>query len=168
MYPALVEYLNRQQIIPKLRWWTLGATVDLGFAVFDWFVSNFYVYLSIVLVLVIIGGFVYLFGCSLLFLWLLFSLIFFFLFSPLSSEPCGWQRLGALAWCQAWAPEVGEPSSWHWTIETSWPNVISIGESSTTDLHLNAKTKLHPTASKLQCWMLHDNQLARQEHNPTH
>ena len=31
MYPASVEYLNRQQIIPKLRRWTLEATVDLGF-----------------------------------------------------------------------------------------------------------------------------------------
>ena len=29
--------------------------------------------------------------------------------------PCGWQGLGALAWCQAWASEVGEPSSGHWT-----------------------------------------------------
>ena len=25
-----MEYLNRKQIIPKLRRWTLGATVDLG------------------------------------------------------------------------------------------------------------------------------------------
>ena len=32
MYPASLEYLNRQQIIPKLRWWILRATVDLGFA----------------------------------------------------------------------------------------------------------------------------------------
>ena len=32
MYPASVEYLKRQRIIPKLRQWTLGATVDLGFA----------------------------------------------------------------------------------------------------------------------------------------
>ena len=32
MYPASLEYLNRQQIIPKLRLWTVGATVDLGFA----------------------------------------------------------------------------------------------------------------------------------------
>ena len=32
MYPASVEYLNRQQIIPKLRHWTLGAAVDLEFA----------------------------------------------------------------------------------------------------------------------------------------
>ena len=35
MYPASVEYLNRQQIIPKVRWWTLGATVDLGFTFWD-------------------------------------------------------------------------------------------------------------------------------------
>ena len=33
MYPASVEYLNRQRIILKLRRWTLGATVQLGFAV---------------------------------------------------------------------------------------------------------------------------------------
>ena len=30
--PESVEYLNRQRIIPKLRQWTWGATVDLGFA----------------------------------------------------------------------------------------------------------------------------------------
>ena len=46
--PASLEYLNRQQIIPKLRWWTFGATVYLGFAVCDWLVSDFYVSLSIV------------------------------------------------------------------------------------------------------------------------
>ena len=45
---ASVEYLNRQWINPKLRQWTLGATVDLGFAVYDWLASDFYVYLSIV------------------------------------------------------------------------------------------------------------------------
>ena len=38
-----------------------------------------------------------------------------FFFSPFSSEPLGWQDLGALARCQAWASEVGEPSSGHWT-----------------------------------------------------
>ena len=43
MYPASVECLIRQRIIPKLRWWTLGATVDFGFAVCDWLVSDFYV-----------------------------------------------------------------------------------------------------------------------------
>ena len=30
--PASVEYLNRQPITPKLRQWTLGATVDFRFA----------------------------------------------------------------------------------------------------------------------------------------
>ena len=28
---------------------------------------------------------------------------------------CGWQGLGAPAGCQAWASEVGEPTSGHWT-----------------------------------------------------
>ena len=36
-----------QLINPKLRQWTLGATVDLGFAVCDWLLSAFSVYLSI-------------------------------------------------------------------------------------------------------------------------
>ena len=48
MYLASVEYLNRQLIIPKLRRWTLGATVGLGFAVCDRLVSDFYVSLTIV------------------------------------------------------------------------------------------------------------------------
>ena len=52
--------------------------------------------------------------------------------------------------------------------ETSWPLVISIGESSPRDLHLNAHTQLHSTPRKLQCWATHAKQLARQEHNPTH
>ena len=51
--------------------------------------------------------------------------------------------------------------------ETSWPHVISISERSPRDLHLNAKTQLHSTTSKLQCWTPHAKQLARQEHNPT-
>ena len=32
-----------------------------------------------------------------------------------SQKPCGWQGLGAPAWCQVWASEVGEASSGHWT-----------------------------------------------------
>ena len=54
------------------------------------------------------------------------------------------------------------------TPETSLPHVISIGESSPRDLCLNAKTQLHSTTSKLQCWTPYAKQLARQEHNPTH
>ena len=38
----------RQRIILKLRRWTLGATVHLGFAVCNWIVSDLYVYLSLV------------------------------------------------------------------------------------------------------------------------
>ena len=52
--------------------------------------------------------------------------------------------------------------------ETSWPHVISIGESSHRDLHLNAKIQPHSMTSKLQCWTPHAKQLARQEHSPTH
>ena len=92
------------------------------------------------LALVVIGRFVFWFGCSLLslFLFLNYFLIFFmfnnyffffllitlfyfiyfflsFFFSPFSSERCGWQGLGAPAGCQASASEVGEPSSGHWS-----------------------------------------------------
>ena len=44
--------------------------------------------------------------------------------------------------------------------ETSQPHIIPICESSPRYLHLSAKTQLHPTASKLQCWTPHAKQLA--------
>ena len=66
--------------------------------------------------------------------------------------PCGWQGLGALARCQAWASEVGEPSSGHWSIrDLPTPHNIK-WQKSPRDLHLNAKTQLHSMTSKLQCW----------------
>ena len=52
--------------------------------------------------------------------------------------------------------------------ETSWPHVISIGKSCPRYLRVNAKTQLHPRASKLQCWRPHAKQLGRQEHNTSH
>ena len=52
--------------------------------------------------------------------------------------------------------------------ETSWLHVISNGESSPTDLHLNAKTQLHSMTSKLPCWTAYAKKLARQEHIATH
>ena len=61
----------------------------------------------------------------------------------------------------SWVQDTGPP-------ETSRPHVLPIGESPPRDLHLNAKSQIHPVASKLQCWMPHAKQLARQEHNPTH
>ena len=41
-----------------------------------------------------------------------------------------------------------------------------MGERSPRDLHLSAKTQLHPTARKLQCWMPQDKQLARENTTP--
>ena len=73
-----------------------------------------------------------------------------------------------------WPGVRREPLRWESRVqdigppETFWPLVISIRESSPRELHLNAKTQLHSTTSKLQCWTSHDKQLARQEHNPTH
>ena len=77
--------------------------------------------------------------------------------------PCGWQGFGAPAGCQTWASEVGEPSSGHWSTRDLPAHVISNGESSPRDLHLNAKTQLHSMTSKLQCWTPFAKQLARQE-----
>ena len=36
------------------------------------------------------------------------------------------------------------------------------------DQHLNSKTQLYSTTSKLQCWTRYDKQLATQEYDPTH
>ena len=52
--------------------------------------------------------------------------------------------------------------------ETSRLHVLPNGESSPRDLHLKAKTQLHSTTSKLQCWTPYAKQLASQEHNHTH
>ena len=41
------------------------------------------------------------------------AVVMLFVYKP--SKPCGWQGLGALAGYQAWASEVGEPSSGYWT-----------------------------------------------------
>ena len=50
-------------------------------------------------------------------------------------EPLRWESL---------VQDIGPP-------ETSQPHVLSISKSMPRDLHLNVKTQLHPTASKLQC-----------------
>ena len=135
--------------------------------------------------LVIIGGFVYWFGCSLLsFFQLLFNFFliiffyfnnciflnfFFFLFLlPFLLSRVADRilvlRLGVkpepLRW-QTRIQDIGPP-------ETSQPHVTSNGKSSPRDLHLNTKTQLHSMTSKLQCWTPHAKQLARREHNPTH
>ena len=134
--------------------------------------------------LVIIGGFVNWFGCSLLFfifnnffyflilitlLYFIFSLFFFlpfflpFLLSHVTVRVLVLRpgvRPESLRW-ESCVQDIGPP-------ETSRPIVISISLSSPRDLHLYTKTQLHPMASKLQCWTPHAKQLARQENNPTH
>ena len=78
--------------------------------------------------------------------------LFLSFFSPFYSEPCGWQDLGALARHQSCASEVGELSSGHWsTRDLPAPSNIK-QRKSPRDLHLNAKTQLHSTTSKLQSW----------------
>ena len=135
----------------------------------------------------IIGGFVHWFGCSLLFFppiitfciliiyFLFFILIslFYFIFSFFLFLPfilsCVADRVLVL-----WPGVRPEPLRWESRVqdigppEPSQPHIISNGESSLRDFHLNAKTQLHLTTSKLQCWTPHAKQLARQEHNPTH
>ena len=67
-----------------------------------------------------------------------------------------------------------EPLRWEGLVldiaprETTQPYVISNDKVSARGLHLNTKTQLHSTTSKLQCWTPQAKQLARQEHNPTH
>ena len=78
--------------------------------------------------------------------------------------PCGWQGLGTPAGCQAWALRWESQLQDTGPSETSRPHIISTGESSPRDLNLIAKTQLHSTTSKLQCWTLHAKQLAKQEH----
>ena len=92
--------------------------------------------------------------------------VFFFFFSSFSSEL--WAGKVLVLWL-----DVGsEPLRWESQIqdtrppETSWPHVISISKSSPRYLCLNTKNQFHPMAGKLQCWMPHAKQPARQEHKP--
>ena len=104
------------------------------------------------------------------FILLYFILPSFFLsfFPPFYTELCEGQALGAPARHQGCASEVGEPSSGHWsTRDLSAPHNIK-WQKSPRDLHLNAKTQLHSTTSKLQCWKPYAKQLARQKGNPIH
>ena len=73
-----MEYLNRQRINPKLRQWTLGADAEMGFAICDRIVSDFYVYLSIAFS-TSYHWWIYLFVSLLSFVISIFILIIFFL-----------------------------------------------------------------------------------------
>ena len=174
-------------------WWTLGAAVDLGFAVCDWLVSDFYVYLSIDYSACYHWWIVCWFGCFLpcflllfyFFILIIYCLTFyfnkfilfylfysiflsFFSFLPFLLS-CVNNRVLVLQ--PGVRPEIQSWENWVQDMrppESSQPHIIAIGERSPRDLHLNAKIQLHSTTSNFQCWTPHDKQLARQEHNPTH
>ena len=138
--------------------------------------------------LVIIGGFVFWFGCSLLSFFFLFLLRFIFLivnnllfiliilfyffflsfFLPFLLSYVADRvlvlRSGVRPVPLRWESGVQDIGP----LETSQLHVISNGERFPRDLHLNDKTQLHSTTSKLQCWTPYAKKLARQEHNPTH
>ena len=171
--PASVEYLNRQWSNPKLRQWILGATVDLGFVVCSWLVSDFYIYLSKVfitcyhwwiwLLVWLLSSFY--FNNIFYFNYFIFLSFFFFLIFILSqvADRVLVPQLGARPEPLRWESQVQdiEPP------DTSSYCIISISKSSLRDLCLNGKTHLHSTTNKLQCWTPHAKQLARQEHNHT-
>ena len=166
---------------PKFRRWTLAANVDSRIAVCDWFVSAFQVYLSldcsacyhwwICLLVWMLFSFInlfikfYYFLILIYYLFYLFFLPFFppFLLSRVADRVLVLQP-GVRPDTPRWESRVQDI---RWP-ETSQPHVISISERSPRDPYLNTETQLHPTASKLQCWISHARQLARQEHKPTH
>ena len=78
------------------------------------------------------------------------------------------KALGAPARHQGCASEVGEPSSGHWSTRDLPAPRNTKWQKSLRDLHLNIKTQLHSTTSKLQCWTPYAKQLARQERSPIH
>ena len=125
----------------------------------------FFIFLYKIFFLIII----FYFNKFILFYVILFYFILFLsIFSPFYSELCGWKALGAPARSQCCASEVGEPTSGHWsTRDLPVPRNIK-QRKSPRDLHLNTKTQLHSTTSKLQCWTPYAKQLARQEHSPIH
>ena len=195
MYPASVGYLNRQRIIPN---WGGGlweqryiyifpffsfcecvcvcfcvwfCLYSFAFTICPRFLSVRFYYFFYYLKIFFLNNY-FLFFILITYLFILFYFIMssFFLsfFPPFCSEPCGGQALGAPARHQGCATEEGEPTSGHWpTGDVPAPRNIK-WQKSTRDLHLNAKTQLHSTTSKLQCWTPYAKQLARQEHNPIH
>ena len=137
------------------HWWIyfwFGCSLlsfSLFFITFYFFISNIFFY----------------FNNSVLFIYFFLS---FFLFLPFLLSHAD-DRVLVL-----WLGVRPEPLRWESRVqdigppETSQPHIISDGKSSPRDLHLNTKTQLHSTNSKLQGWTPYAKKLARQEHKPNH
>ena len=125
------------------------------------FLSLFFFYFLIFLFLIIY------------FLFFIFITLFYFSFFLSFFLPFLLSHLADRA-LVLWPGVLPEPLRWESQVqdsgppETSQPHIISNGESSLRDLHLNVKTQLHSMTSKLQWWIPYAKQLARQEHNPIH
>ena len=131
MYPASVEYLNRQQIIPRLKRRTLGATVDLGFAVCDWLVSDLHVYHSLVfstcyhwwvcLLVWLLSFFLISFFILIIFYKIFYfnNFLFFSFFLSFSFSLFFWAVWLTGSWCSGRVSGLslwgGRASSGHWT-----------------------------------------------------
>ena len=199
MYPASVEYLNRQRITPNRgggfweQWYiyffpffSFCECVCVCFCV--WFCLYSFAFticprvLSVILFIFYYLKNFFLNNYFLLFILITlfyFTLLYFILFylllssflsfiSPFYSEGCGGQALGAPARRQGCASEVGEPTSGHWSTR-DLPAPCNIKRwKSPRDLHLNTKTQLHSTTSKLQYRTPYAKQRTRQEYNPIH
>ena len=79
----------------------------------------------------------------------------------LSSILCGLCEVLMLQYGVQSEPLRWQPNSGLWKPENSWLHGILIGESSPKGLRVNTKTKPHPKASKLQCWMSHTKILSK-------
>ena len=120
-------------------------------------------FLSLNYFLNIIFNIFYFSNISFILLYFSFFLSFFipFLLSHVADRVLGYWlcvRAVPLRW-ESRVEDIGPP-------ETHWFDIISNGESSPRDHHLNTKTWLLATTNKLQYWTLYAKQLARQEHNP--
>ena len=130
------------------------------------FCLSFFFFLLFKIVFLII---ILYFNNFILFYFILFYFTFLLsIFSPFYSEPCGWKALGTPARHQGCASEAGDPSSGPWSTRHLAAPHNTKRWKSPRDLHLNTKTQLHSTTSKLQCWTPYAKQLARQEHSPIH
>ena len=140
----------------------------LGFCLSAFFVCLFVLLLKFLFFFFLI--IIFYFNNFILSYFILFYPLSFFLsiFSPFYSELCGWKALGAPARHQGCASEVGEPTSGHWSTRDLPAPHNTKRQKSPRDLHLNTKTQLNSTTSKLQCWTPYAIQLARQEHSPVH
>ena len=133
-----------------------------------WLLSSFFLFFLFLLLLniFIFNNYFLFFILITLFSWFFSSFLSFFL-PFLLSRVDDWVlvlRLGVRTLPLRWESRVQGIGPQ----EMSQLHIISNGDSSPKDLHLNAKNQLHSTTSKLQCWTHYAKQLARQERNLSH